>query len=137
MTTAGGLTEYTLPAASTPFQIAAGPDGNLWFTETYNNKIGKITTAGAFTEYAMPTAGAGPLGIAAGPDGNLWFTEFYADKIGRITPAGVVTEYSKGLTVPNGTTTNVKGITAGPSKHGGTTMWFTETNANLIGNILP
>ena len=57
--------------------IVAGPDGNLWFTETSRSthKIGRITTAGVVTEFSIPTgATSGPGGIAAGPDGNLWFT---------------------------------------------------------------
>ena len=37
-------------------------------------KIGRITTAGVITEFAIPTANGEPLGIAAGPDGALWFT---------------------------------------------------------------
>jgi streptogramin lyase len=65
--------------------ITAGPDGNLWFTEYGGNKIGRITTAGSITEFAIPTANSGPTGITAGHDGNLWFTESNGNKIGRIT----------------------------------------------------
>ena len=43
--------------------------------KTDGNKIGRITTAGAFTEYPIPTASSNPEGITAGPDGALWFTE--------------------------------------------------------------
>ena len=60
-----------------PGGIAAGPDGNLWFTEGNGNQIGRITTAGVITEFPIPTANSDPYGIAAGPDGNLWFTEAY------------------------------------------------------------
>jgi len=50
------LTEYALPTApSGPQSITAGPDGALWFTENGGNKIGRITTAGAVTEYTVPT----------------------------------------------------------------------------------
>ena len=35
---------------------SSGPDGNLWFTEYGGNKIGRITTAGVITEFAIPTA---------------------------------------------------------------------------------
>ncbi len=76
-----------------PPVIAAGPDGNLWFTEHSANQIGRITTAGVITEFPIPTASSGPYGIAAGPDGNLWFAEPGANQIGRITTAGVVTEF--------------------------------------------
>src|ERR1700724_579459 len=80
------VTEFTIPTAnSTPSFIAAGPDGNLWFTEVSRDKIGRITTAGVITEFAITTANSQPFGIATGPDGNLWFTEYNGNKIGRIT----------------------------------------------------
>lgn len=51
------ILEYPIPTAnSSPQGIAAGPDGNLWFTESNANKIGRITTDGIFTEYPIPTA---------------------------------------------------------------------------------
>ena len=41
---------------SGPVGITAGPDGNLWFTESQGNKIGKIVPAtGAITEYPVST----------------------------------------------------------------------------------
>ena len=46
--------------------ITVGPDGNLWFTEYDGNKIGKITTGGTITEYAIPTVNANARGIATG-----------------------------------------------------------------------
>src|ERR1700684_2873465 len=56
-----------------PLGIAAGPDGNVWFTELGANVIGRSTLTGEMTEF---TGLAGPAEtIAAGPDGNLWFTE--------------------------------------------------------------
>src|SRR4051812_10390691 len=85
------ITEFGIPtAAARPAGIAAGPDGALWFTEGAQ-KIGRITTAGALTEFALPAA---PADIAPGPDGALWFTEQSAHRIGRITTAGAVTEFA-------------------------------------------
>jgi hypothetical protein len=53
---AQSFTEYPIPtASSSPYGIVAGPDGNLWFTESGTNKIGKVTTTGAFTHYSIPT----------------------------------------------------------------------------------
>ena len=74
-------------------RIAKGPDGALWFTETVAGKIGRITTSGVITEYAIPTANSYPYGITTGSDGALWFTEVSAQKIGRITTDGLVTEF--------------------------------------------
>jgi virginiamycin B lyase len=74
-------------------RIAKGPDGALWFTETVAGKIGRITTSGVITEYAITTANSYPYGITTGSDGALWFTEVSAQKIGRITTDGLVTEF--------------------------------------------
>jgi len=49
--------------ASGPDQITAGPDGALWFTEARGNKIGRITTEGAITEFALPGPNSGPTGV--------------------------------------------------------------------------
>jgi virginiamycin B lyase len=46
------FTEYAVPTAgSSPSDIAAGPDGALWFTEPGGNKIGRIT----LTTTTVPT----------------------------------------------------------------------------------
>ena len=80
------VTEFSLRITNGPYGIAAGPDGNLWFTELFGNRIGRITPQGVVTEFgAGIKAGAAPLGITTGPDGNLWFTEYGGDRIGRIT----------------------------------------------------
>jgi len=134
---------YFVPTfESQPTGIAAGPDGALWFTEVLGNKIGRITSAGAITEYPLPTAGSEPNGIAAGPDGALWFAEGVADRIGRtplterspstrigrITTVGIVTRY------PVPTADSIPyWIAAGPDG----ALWFTENGhrGNRIGRI--
>jgi uncharacterized protein (TIGR03437 family) len=123
-------TEYStgLSANSQPYQIVAGPDGNLWFTEQTGNRIGSITIAGAITEYATLTPKSTPYGIAVGMDGNLWFTEWVGGRIGRITTAGVITEYSAGLSAG---TIGLTGIAAGPDGN----LWFAEGTGNRIGSI--
>jgi streptogramin lyase len=78
---AGTVTEFPIPTRGTPFDITAGPDGNLWFTDGAG-EIGRITPSGAITAFPVPD---GAWGITAGPDGNLWFTEEGGGKIGRIT----------------------------------------------------
>src|SRR5690349_11848202 len=71
------LLEHTIPTSETdPGGIVAGSDGALWFVETAANKIGRISTDGIVTEYAVPTAGAIDRDqgfLANGPDGALWF----------------------------------------------------------------
>ena len=87
------------------------------------NMIGRITTAGAFSFYAL-AAGTGPYGITVGPDGALWFTEWQSSAIGRLS-AGAVHEYS----IPANSTPNR--ITLGPDG----ALWFTETSGNKIGRL--
>ena len=68
--------------------IAAGPDGALWFTNSGNNSIGRISTAGVVSNYTGHEHLSGPQGITAGSDGALWFTNTGNNSIGRITTAG-------------------------------------------------
>ena len=78
----GTISEYPVPGLSTPYGIASGPDGNIWFTDSGNadgySKVGHMTTSGAITPsdvVGLPgTVNANGLayGIAPGPDGNLW-----------------------------------------------------------------
>lgn len=123
--TAGGgdlaFVEFPLPSASAgPYDIAAGPDG-LWFTEQLANKIGRISTSGAITEF--PGANA-PRGIAAGPDGNVWFTELGG--IGKITPAGTMSHGKIG------TGTETPGdITVGPEN----ALWFSQNSGKGGGTL--
>jgi hypothetical protein len=89
VTTSGVFTEFPIPTpVSLPISIAAGSDGNLWFTEfEYPYTIGRVSTSGAFTEFPVPTPVSGPYAIAAGPDSNLWFTEYWSNKIGYVRPS--------------------------------------------------
>ena len=81
------IIEFPIPTSpGSPLAITAGPNGNLWFTESGANKIGQITPSGTISEFSVPTSASDPEGITKGPDGNLWFTENGANKIGQITP---------------------------------------------------
>lgn len=132
MTTGGSFTDYPIPTQNAhPFGIAAGPDGAMWFTEIFADKIGRIDTYGNFTEYQL-TAGSQPWGIAAGPDGNLWFAENGRDTIGQITTGGTITEWK----VPNDCNgsrgCNPIRITAGSDG----AMWFTDGNPGYQGGYV-
>lgn len=117
------ITEYSVPSGSLgrgPRAIAAGPDGALWFAGIFD-KIGRITTAGRITEYAIHGAA---YDIAAGPDGAMWFTPGNDRGIWRITTTGAVTEVLNGT----GCSTFTTGCSVGPIARGPDgAMWFTET----------
>jgi streptogramin lyase len=97
-----------------PVAIAAGPDGNLWFTDDAidHPAIGRITSSGEIIEFSAglrrgdcysPSLvhGSCPDEIVAGPDGNLWFTDDGIPAVGRITPQGKITEFTR-LTLGSG-----------------------------------
>lgn len=116
----GIITEYSVPTGSSAIDIATGPDGAMWFTEMEAGKIGRITTDGAFQEYAVSGS---PYIIVTGPDGAMWFTEPDESKIGRITMDRTINEY----TIPS----NAYFISAGPNGE----LWFTEPEGGKIGRI--
>jgi streptogramin lyase len=124
---ATSITEFS-SGVTAPSAITAGPDGNLWFTDT--NAIGRITPAGTITEFKTNlNLGSMPFGdIVAGSDGNLWFADEGTTKaIGRITPSGVITEFdfSAGHVASN--------LVDGPDGN----VWFLDGAAEEIGRITP
>ena len=137
--TTGQFTWYSsgLPAGSNPRGIAAGPDGNLWFTMLVANRIGKITTAGAIMTFpTLPTRGsssAGPTDIVTGPDGNLWFTEWGSSRIGCMTTNGSAPNgtAAKHLDLPLGS--SPRSISVGPDGK----LWFTESGTYTIARLEP
>ncbi len=134
------ITEFPLsPDARWPGLIAAGPDGNLWFSESQGvgapRKIGRITTAGSIAEFPIEEGWVVDVNdIASGPDGNIWFTQADIDgghsAINRMTPAGVLTRFPTELVFPGPSPsfTGPFGITAGTDGN----LWVTLNEANLI-----
>lgn len=125
--------------------IAAGPDGNLWFTQNLPVKtglaIGRITPSGKVTRFkAGLSTSTQPLEIVAGPDGNLWFTydggirSSTGGGIGRITPGGTITLFPE----PPGQHGSPFEIVAGPDGN----LWFNHAailtpTGQAIGRITP
>jgi len=112
----GAVTEFPIPVpvgaarAAVFHNLAVGPDGALWFGVVRDilppvrlsmgyMSVGRITSAGAISEFPLPSASKFLSGITAGPDGALWFTEVNDKKLGRMTTAGKFTE----LPVPSST----------------------------------
>ncbi len=131
ITPSGLVAEYTVPTDyANPMTIVAGPDGNLWFTETVTNvdQIGRVTPAGRISQYQVPTALVDLWGLTPGPDGNLWYTRPGAGVIGRVTPRGAITEVPLSLRqtgVTNGPTDVVTGLDGA--------LWFMELTEGRIG----
>jgi virginiamycin B lyase len=84
-----------------------------------------MTTAGALTQFSLPSNTGTPVQIAASYDGTLWFTGQPQKLIWRITTAGAVASYS--------TSGNPVGITQGPDG----AIWFTESSrSSATGAVL-
>lgn len=110
-----------------PGYIVSGPQKALWFTEEFTGKIGRITTDGSITEFAVSN-GQEPEGITVGPDGNLWFTEPGANEIGRMTPRGATTLFQI-----TGSNPSPRGITLGPDGN----LWAVEFYDGYVDRITP
>ena len=119
--------------------IAAGPDGSLWFTEEHRpylnsadpptNWIGRITTSGDFLT-RWPIDSSWSLGaIALGPDGNMWFCAQtnpyppFSGLLGRVTPDGVIDVF----TLP---TADFQPASLAAGSDG--RLWFTECKLGAL-----
>ena len=68
------ITEFTIPTAySHADAIAAGPDGNIWFTEPGLYQVARINpTTHVITEFPEPAGMGGLVSLVAAPDGFLY-----------------------------------------------------------------
>jgi hypothetical protein len=122
---------YSLPNDPSVGGMAIGRDGAIWFTDTTNNEIGRMSKRGKFKLFPLTTKGSGVDRITSGGDGALWFTETNANKIGRITTRGKITEYA--VPTPNSQPAGI----AGPfgANCNPRIVWFVEANGYKLGQI--
>jgi virginiamycin B lyase len=120
--------QFSIPTSTNrPQWIAAGPDGNMWFTESPTNLVARITPAGVVTEYTIPTASSNPQQIIAASDGRLWFTEFNTNKIAAVTTTGTFTEYTTLFAPPPDD--NPFGLV----DRGDGTIWYAANGSSRVG----
>jgi len=101
--TTGGQSQF-FPVETVAGDIAAGPDGALWFTSRCffllqaglaglsspcRYGIGRLTTDGELTRFLEGEANANTVSITRGPEDNLWFTRGDG-RISRLNLAGRV-----------------------------------------------
>jgi streptogramin lyase len=65
-----------------PQDIAASPDGTMWFTQSTKGNVARIDNAGTISETKV-VKGSEPFGITVDPGGDPWYTMHAADKIGE------------------------------------------------------
>ncbi len=122
----GAIVEYHIPTPHSGDEfIAAAGDGNLWFTESGKNKIGRITVSGVITEFS--SVGSTPNDIRTGPDGHAWFETYGPDSIGRIGYDGSVQLFP--IPSPTGHPEQLVGDRARNA------IWFAESKNQAIGEF--
>jgi virginiamycin B lyase len=142
ITTDGDVTQFPLsdPAhpeiTPTPYGIAAGGDGAVWFTTPDPNSanppaaVGRLDPATGETQM-FPLADETELGgyMTTDAAGRLWFTTPDGNTIGRIDPtSGQVLEFE--IPTPDSKPIGITFATDG-------SLWFTEANADNIGRYDP
>ncbi len=138
----GTITEHTsdigLSASNTPYGIALGRDGNIWFTDTATNKLGRLLiNAMAVTETSAGLPGAAtPTALTSSGDGDLWFTDPGTDAVGKFNPTSYTSNATE-TTIPAapGTSSVPLAITEGADGN----VWFTYSDgaSNIVGKITP
>ena len=120
----GQATRFDVPGGSMATGIAQGPDGNVWFVDSAQDLIGRVTPSGTVTTFADPDV-VSPREIVSGPDGNLWFTYQgsafppVSAGLGRITPSGTITTFTSALV------TAPEGLVVGPDG----ALWIADVDA--------
>jgi virginiamycin B lyase len=115
---------------SGPRGIAAGPDGNLWVADATNNRVVRLSTAGAMVgmPIALPMV-FNARGIALGPDGNMWVGNF-GGSVARITTgAAPALDPAAGFPVPAGSPIDVIG-------GGDGNVWYAG-QGTTVGRVTP
>ncbi|MCI0855079.1 MAG: hypothetical protein J4N98_00205 [Chloroflexi bacterium] len=89
---------FLLPNAGNPAHLELDTEGNIWFTESLGNKIGRLTPeTGELVELPLPATisqtfpgswvGGSPWELAFDEQGYLWVSEFFDATVTRIDPA--------------------------------------------------
>ena len=137
---AAAAVEVQVPTPdAAPLGVTVGPDGQAWFVENAGFAVGRVQSAHAASEFAVPSSALGVKGslnsITTGSDGALWFTDDApaAPRIGRIDPASDAVTMTA---LPNAAGQPFAGaqpldITAGPDG----ALWFTTFRGASIGRI--
>lgn len=88
-TTGTFVSTTVLNLASSIYEMTPGPDGAVWFTDRGTGKIGRVTSKGIVTYFAVPSGTLGSITTAS--DNALWFVD--GNDIDRISTGGTVTSY--------------------------------------------
>jgi virginiamycin B lyase len=75
---------FDLPrGGAVPTDVAAGPDGSVWFLQFRANRIGRFKD-GQFSDVEVGQESAGLSGIAVAPNDDVWFGMMRRASLGRL-----------------------------------------------------
>jgi virginiamycin B lyase len=80
------VTYFPLPAGAHPHDVAAAPDGTVWYTAQHQGALGILDPKTGKAEQITLGAKASPHGVIVGPDGAAWITESGQNAIARLDP---------------------------------------------------
>jgi virginiamycin B lyase len=66
---------YPVPSGAGPHDVAAAPDGTVWYTGQRNGRLGILDPKTGKTEEIPLGRGSSPHGVIVGPDGAAWITD--------------------------------------------------------------
>jgi virginiamycin B lyase len=120
----GEITSYHQGEDTRATHATRGPDGAMWYTNQFGNRIGRIDRNGSILD---PRSGPGvdhPYDITGGPDNEIWFTNAGGNSIGRFDSKNFKFFTGEGISEPHGITTGPDGA-----------LWFTNMRNDSIGRV--
>ncbi len=148
--TTGAISEYLTvnPGSNTtPHLIAFDYQGDVWWTEGFNGRIGRLVinqaingTSKGVTEFTVPPPSCAPnsgcgvhiSGIGVDSSNTVWFDDSLSARIGSFVPG---TNTFSMYTLPGGTGSG-KHPHDGLAVDGNNNIWFTEEFASNLGEAL-
>src|SRR3954468_4836648 len=122
------VTYFPVNAGAHPHDVAAAPDGTVWYTAQSQGALGILDPKSGKVEQVTLGKGAAPHGVIVGPDGAAWITEGGQNAIARFDPKS---KEVKLFRLPKGFE-NANLNTATFDKAG--TLWFTG-QAGVYGRV--
>jgi virginiamycin B lyase len=119
------------PTSTPVFVLADNVTGQVWFTDTTANNIGRIDPlTGQITKYSLPTSNSGPAELALqNGTSYLWITESFANKVARFdTSSNTFQEFTPPVSL-------VSPVGIAVDKSGN--VWLSEHGASSIAQLIP
>ena len=104
-----------------PWDIAAAPDGSIYFTDRLNENIRKVDPDGIITKVNAPFYGVYGLNVSS--DGSLYYVSRNIGRIYRVSPDGSVSIFRE----------NVVAMDVAVGQDG--SVFYTDSNSHQVKRI--